>query len=323
MTAPILVTGANGFAGSHLLDQLRDHGAPLVAWRGPGRAPSAEHEIGAIRWVGVDLRDAAAVEAALAEARPAWIFHCAGVAHVAESWRQATRTLEINALGTHHLLRAARSLRLDARIVIPSSALVYRPSDTPLTEAHPPAPATPYGLTKLAQELVALAGHADGLAVIVARPFNHIGPRQDPAFVTSGFARQIARAEAGLGEPVIQVGNLDARRDVTDVRDTVRAYRLLAERGAPGRVYNICSGVAPPIQDLLDRLVARARVPVEVRPDPARLRPSDNPVLLGSAERIRAELGWQPVIPIDRSLEDVLDYWRATIAAGDDPAGPA
>ena len=315
MTGPILVTGANGFAGSHLLDQLRGGDAPLVAWSGPGREPGPEHRAGDIGWTAVDLRDGAAVEAALAGARPARIFHLGGIAHVAESWRQTTLTLDVNVLGTHHLLRAARRLRLDARIVIPGSALVYRPSADALTEDHPIRPATPYGLTKLAQELVGLAGHADdGLAVIVARPFNHIGPRQHAAFVVSSFARQIARAEAGLAEPVIHVGNLDARRDVTDVRDTVRAYRVLADRGEPGRVYNVCRGSAPSIRELLDRLVARARVAVEVRVDPERLRPSDNPVVLGDHGRIRRELGWEPAVPLDQSLEDVLDDWRAQVA---------
>ena len=313
---PILITGANGFAGSHLLDQLRGGDAPLVAWSGPGRQPGPEHLAGDIRGIDVDLRDGPAVEAALADTRPARIFHLGGIAHVAESWQQTTLTLDVNARGTHHLLRAARRLGLDARVVVPSSALVYRRSTGPLAETDPIRPATPYGLAKLAQEMVALAGHAhDGLSVVVARPFNHIGPRQDAAFVVSGFARQIARAEAGLDEPVIHVGNLDARRDVTDVRDTVRAYRLLADGGEPGRVYNVCRGSAASIRELLDRLVARARVAVEVRVEAARLRPSDNPVVLGDPGRIRRALGWQPTIPLDRSLEDVLDDWRAQTAA--------
>ena len=316
MTGPILVTGANGFAGSHLLDQLRGGEAPLWAWSGPGREPGPEHRAGDIRWVAVDLRDGGAVEAALAEARPARIFHLGGIAHVAGSWQQTTLTLQVNVLGTHHLLRGVRRLGLEARLVIPGSALVYRRSTEPLTEDHPIEPASPYGLTKLAQELVGLAGHADdGLAVVVARPFNHIGPRQDAGFVVSSFARQIARAEAGLAEPVIHVGNLDARRDVTDVRDTVRAYRLLAAGGEPGRVYNICSGSAPSIRELLDRLVARARVPVEIRVDPARLRPTEHPGLVGDAGRIRRDVGWQPTIPLDRSLEDVLADWRGQVAA--------
>jgi GDP-4-dehydro-6-deoxy-D-mannose reductase len=310
---PILVTGANGFAGSHLLDQLRGGDGPLVAWSGPGREPRPEHLAGDIGWTAVDLRDGHAVEAALADAHPSHIFHLGGVARVAESWQQTTLTLEVNVLGTHHLLRAIRRLGLKARIVVPGSALVYGPSADALTEDHPVRPVTPYGLTKLAQELVGLGGHADGLAVIAARPFNHIGPRQDEGFAVSSFARQIARAEAGLDEPMIKVGNLDARRDVTDVRDVVRAYRLLADRGTPGRVYNICSEAAPAIRDLLDRLVALAHVPVGIHVDPARMRPSDNPVVLGSAKRIREELGWRPSVGLDRSLEDTLNDWRSAV----------
>ncbi len=318
MTDPILVTGANGFAGSHLLDQLRGGEAPLWAWSGPGRQPGPDHCAGDIRWAAVDLRDGRAVEAALADARPARIFHLGGIAHVAESWRQTTLTLDVNVLGTHHLLRAARRLGLDARIVVPSSALVYRPSAEALTESHPIGPTSPYALAKLAQELVGLAGHFDdGLAVVVARPFNHVGPRQDAGFVISSVARQIARAEAGLSDPVIHVGNLDARRDVTDVRDTVRAYRLLADGGEPGQIYNICRGAAPSIRELLDLLVAKARVGVEVRIDPDRVRPSDNPVVLGDPGYIRRALGWQPTVPLDQSLEDVLDDWRSTVGGGE------
>jgi len=150
----------------------------------------------------------------------------------------------------------------------------------------------------------------DGLHVTIARAFNHMGPRQDPFFAASGFARRIADIEAGRWEPEIAVGNLDARRDLTDVRDTVRAYRLILERGAPGRPYNVCSGRAITIRELLDRLLSRARVPIRIRVDAARLRPNDVPLLLGDPTRIQTELGWQPEIPLDRTLDDLLDDWR-------------
>jgi GDP-4-dehydro-6-deoxy-D-mannose reductase len=154
----------------------------------------------------------------------------------------------------------------------------------------------------------AAAGH-----VIVARPFNHAGPRQSDAYVTSSFARQIAESEAGLRDPVLRVGNLEARRDVTDVRDTVRAYRLLAARGRPRRPYNVCRGVAFRIGDLLEKLVRQSHAPIRVEVDPARLRPSDNPIVLGSAERLQVETGWEPRIGIDRSLSDLLEYWRQIV----------
>ena len=158
------------------------------------------------------------------------------------------------------------------------------------------------------------ARELDGLHVTIARAFNHMGPRQDPFFAASGFARRIADIEAGRWEPEIAVGNLDARRDLTDVRDTIRAYRLILERGTPGRPYNVCSGRAITIRELLDRLLARARVPIRVRVDPARLRPNDVPLLLGDPTRIQTELGWQPEIPLDRTLDDLLDDWRSAPA---------
>jgi GDP-4-dehydro-6-deoxy-D-mannose reductase len=145
---------------------------------------------------------------------------------------------------------------------------------------------------------------------MIARAFNHFGPRQDPWFVASGFARRIADIEAGRWAPEISVGNLDARRDLTDVRDTVRAYRMILERGAPGRAYNVCSGRAIAIRELLDMLLARARVPIEIKIDPARYRPNDLPLLVGDPGRLRDELGWQPEVPLSRTIDDLLEYWR-------------
>jgi GDP-4-dehydro-6-deoxy-D-mannose reductase len=188
--------------------------------------------------------------------------------------------------------------------------MVYRPADEPLTEDHALVPPSPYGVSKLAQELLGCRGASDGLSVTIARAFNHFGPRQDPFFVASGFARRIADIEAGRWEPEIAVGNLDARRDLTDVRDTVRAYRLILERGVAGRAYNVCSGCAIAIRDLLQELLARARVPIRVRIDPNRYRPNDVPLLLGDPSRIQDELGWTAEIPLERTLDDLLDYWR-------------
>jgi GDP-4-dehydro-6-deoxy-D-mannose reductase len=152
----------------------------------------------------------------------------------------------------------------------------------------------------------------DGPQVLVARAFNHFGPRQDPWFVGSGFARRIADIEVGRWEPDIAVGNLDARRDLTDVRDTVKAYRQILERGVPGRIYNVCSGHAIAIRELLDLLLSRARVPIRIKVDPARYRPNDQPLIVGDPTRIRTELGWTPEIPIEQTLDDLLEFWRAT-----------
>jgi GDP-4-dehydro-6-deoxy-D-mannose reductase len=260
----------------------------------------------------VDLLRAASLDAALAAAPPSAIFHLAGFADVNAAWRASAQALRVNALGTHHLLGAAARRGPDVPVLVVSSALVYRSSPAPIDEGRPLAPSTPYGMSKLAQEMT--AAHSRCRRVFVARPFNHAGPRQSDAYVTSGFARQIAEIEAGVREPVLRVGNLESRRDLTDVRDTVRAYRLIVERGQPGRPYNVCSGRAHRIADLVEMLVARARVRIRVETDPARLRPSDTPVVVGSFERLHADTGWEPRVPIERTLADLLDHWRTAIA---------
>jgi len=307
MPTTILVTGAAGFAGSHLVDLLARDGAGIVAWHRPGGGPP--RDVPGTRWEAVDLHDRNAVDAAIARAQPSAVYHCAGAAHVGRSWESTETTFATNVRGTHHLLEALEQVAAPARVLIPSSALVYASAVEALTEEHPLVPASPYGLSKLAQEMLGVRTNGP-LAVTIARAFNHFGPRQDPYFVASGFARRIADIEHGRWEPQISVGNLDARRDLTDVRDTVRAYRLILERGLPGRPYNVCSGRAIAIRDLLDQLIARARVPVEVRVDPARYRPNDTPLLLGDPGRLRDELGWTAQIPIEQTLDDLLEYWR-------------
>ena len=307
MSSEILVTGAAGFAGSHLIDLLVHSGANVIAWHRPGGSPPREQP--GARWDAVDLLDQAQVQAAIERTRPSAVYHCAGAAHVGRAWDSTESTFATNVRGTHHVLQALERSGIAARVLVPSSALVYASADEALTENHPLLPSSPYALSKLAQEM--LASKTIGtLAVTIARPFNHVGPRQDPHFVASGFARRIADIELGRWAPEISVGNLDARRDLTDVRDTVRAYQMILERGQPGRPYNICSGRAISIRELLDLLIARARVPVDVKVDPARYRPNDTPLLLGDPARLRDELGWTPEIPIERTLDDLLEYWR-------------
>ena len=299
MADPTLVTGAAGFAGSHLLDLLnRVSDAPVVGW---------SH-------ADVDLLDASAVDRHVAALRPAVIYHCAGAAHVGESWSGARATLAVNVLGTHHLLDALRKSGRRARVLITGSAYVYRPQNRALTEEDALGPSSPYALSKLAQEMLGKRGSVeDGQDVFLARSFNHIGPRQSPSFAASAFAKQIAEIEAGRRENVIEVGNLESARDFTDVRDTVRAYRDIVERGRPGVVYNVCSGRAEKIRSLLDRLVSLSSVRVTVRVDPVRYRPVDTPMLLGSREKITSELGWHPEMPLEQTLADLLDYWRKRV----------
>ena len=263
----------------------------------------------------MDLLDAAAVRAAVDEVRPTAVYHLAGATHPGRSWNHVEATLATNVRGTHHLLEALRAAKVQASMLIPSSAMVYKPLEAPLAEDGPLVPPNPYGFSKLAQEQLALRAVRDGIDVRIARPFNHIGPRQDSSFVASDFARQIAEIEAGRRGPENVVGNLDARREMTDVRDTVRAYRLLMQYGRTGRPYNVSSGVAQPIRTLLEQLIARARVAIAVRTDPARLRPNDMPLLVGDPSRIASELGWRPSIPLEKTLHDVLEYWRRELTS--------
>ena len=304
----ILITGAAGFAGGHLLDLLANGEDDLVAWHRPGGRPP--REVPRTTWEGIDLLDRARVADAVARLHPSTVYHCAGAAHVGRSWNDTESTFAVNVRGTHHLLDALQRTSVPARVLVPSSALVYASAAEPLTEAHPLVPNSPYGVSKLAQEM--LAQRTNGtVTVAVARPFNHFGPRQDPHFAASGFARRIADIERGRCPPEISVGNLDARRDLTDVRDTVRAYQLIVERGQPGRPYNVCSGRAVQIRDLLDMLLARARVPVAVAIDPSRYRPNDTPLLVGDPSRLRDDLGWEAAIPIEQTLDDLLAFWRS------------
>jgi GDP-4-dehydro-6-deoxy-D-mannose reductase len=307
-----LVTGAAGFAGSHLLDQLLEREPAVDAWArtGGARPPTRDPRI---NWLDLDVLDRAAVHEAISRLQPSIVYHCAGAADVGTSWADPVTPVKVNAMGTHHLLDAVRSATSTTKVVVVGSAAVYRPSTAALDEDAATGPTSPYGFSKLAQEMIAAA--VRDFPVVIARPFNHAGPRQSSSYVTSSFARQIAEIEAAGKPPTLRVGNLDARRDVTDVRDVARAYQLLGERGQAARIYNICSGQAYRIGDLLEQLLSRARKSIAVEHDPARMRPSDQPVILGSAARAASELGWRPTIPIADTLTDLLEYWRDRVAA--------
>jgi GDP-4-dehydro-6-deoxy-D-mannose reductase len=313
-TGPVLVTGAAGFAGSHLLDALRGQGATVQGWARPDTPAFFGHLPPGVSWRHVELLDFAAVREAVADFRPSVIFHLAGAAHVGQSWQAVVPTLEVNVMGTENILEADRQLRLDASILVTGSASVYRDSEEPLSEEAELAPLSPYAVSKLAQEQLAIrAARDDGQRVFVTRPFNHIGPRQAPSFAAASFARQIARIEGGGAPPLIRVGNLSPRRDLTDVRDTVQAYIAVVARGTPGVVYNVCSGAAPRMQDVLDGLRRRAAVAVEVETDPALYRPHDAPVVVGDHQRLTRDTGWQPAIPLEQTLDELLAFWREVV----------
>lgn len=310
---PIIVTGAAGFAGSYVVEALAGRGR-VVGWMHRASPPADVASLA--EWEQVDLLNVGQVRAAVARVKPSGLIHCAGAPNVAHSWRDTVTPLSINILATHHLLDALRRTDTRCRVVVPSSATVYKPSMQVLREDSAVGPANPYAVSKLAQEELSLrSAREDGLEVIVTRSFNHTGPRQTAAFAAPNMARQIAMIEKGLAEPVIKVGNLDAQRDFTDVRDVARAYVMLLDNGTPSTVYNVCSGVARVMRSVLDALAARSHVDVLIESDPALMRPSDTPLMLGDATKLRRETSWRPEIPFDQTLDDLLNYWRAVTTA--------
>jgi GDP-4-dehydro-6-deoxy-D-mannose reductase len=312
MSGPILVTGAAGFVGGHLLDVLVHGSAPVIGWHRPDTAPSALHP--QITWTALELLDREAVARAIADLRPDAIYHLAGAAHVAASWQNTLETYQGNILATHHLFYALRAAGLRPRLLISGSATIYRPQDRPIREDDPLGPISPYATSKLAQEMLACRVHGeDHVPVLLARSFNHVGPRQDPSYVAPGIARQIALIEAGRQEPVLTMGSLAPQRDLTDVRDTVRAYVAMMAAGTPARPYNVCSGRALSIGALVETFIARAHRTVRIVEDASRFRPNDVPLLVGDYSRLAADTGWAPQIPFEQTVDDLLAYWRARI----------
>lgn len=302
------MTGAAGFVGSYLVERLLDEGADVVGWQRPGTSPLTD---AALRWMTVELVDPADVGRALAELRPAAVYHLAGSAHAADSWTHTRETFEGNVLTTHHLLQGLRRADLAPRVLITGSATIYAPAPEALTESSPIRPGSPYATSKLAQEMIAAqAWREHGIPVLLARSFNHVGPRQTPAYVAPSIARQITLIERGELPPVLKMGNLDPERDVMDVRDTVRAYTAMMASAEPGVPYNVCGGRPVRIGDLVDLFRARAKRPVEIEQDPARMRPNDVPRLVGSHARLTAATGWTPTVPLEQTVEDLLEWWR-------------
>ncbi len=305
----VLVTGAGGFVGSHLIELLERDQHEVVAWLRPGTQPLVR---GArVAWSEIEMHDRGAVARAMAAAAPEQIYHLAGVAHVGESWAHTYETFAGNVLATHHLLDALRRASLAPRVLLTSSAFVYAPLDRAITERDLVRPNSPYGTSKVAQEMLGRrAWEDDGVPVLIARSFNHVGPRQAPSFVASSIAKQIAEIEAGKKAPTLSMGNIDAERDIMDVRDTVRAYRSMMSSANPGIPYNVCSGVPVQVRTLVELMTSKATVPIAIEQDPARLRPNDTPLVLGDHTRLTADTGWKPEIPLATTVEDLLAYWR-------------
>lgn len=313
-----LVTGILGFAGSHLCEHLLAEGWEVEGTRLHSEPYFLPPEAASrVILYNCDLRERAACWQVVEKSHPDVIFHLAAVAFVPRARIQPALAFDTNVLGTVNFLEAVHRHRPDCAVVFISSGEVYgrlAAENVPTSEDAPVRPASYYAATKVAAETMAAAYCREfGLRVIILRPFSHIGPRQSPDFVTSSFARQIAQIEKGIAAPVLSVGNLEAKRDFTDVRDMVRAYRLAASFCQPGVPYNVASGSTWAIREVLDVFLSMSRVRVQVRQDPERLRPSDTPIFRGDATRFRQCTRWSPTIPLEQSLRDILDYWRQRV----------
>jgi GDP-4-dehydro-6-deoxy-D-mannose reductase len=313
----VLVTGVTGFAGSHLVDYMLERGDceifGIQRWR--SRTENIEHILGRFTMLECDLRDASSARDTLERVKPDWIFHLAAQSFVPTSWIAPTESLTTNVLCQVNLFEAVRRIGLQCRIQLACSSEEYGmvlPGELPIRETNPLRPLSPYAVSKVAQDMLGyqywMSWKVDSVRT---RGFNHEGPRRGPVFVASDFAKQIADIEKGRKPPVMFVGNLESKRDFTDVRDMVRAYWLALEKCEPGEVYNICRGRAWSIREVLDLLLGMTKARIEVRQDPERLRPSDVPVLLGDNSRFVQATGWQPTIPFEQTLRDMLDHWRA------------
>lgn len=312
----VLVTGAGGFAGSHLVKQLLSDGHDV--W-GVVR-PQEKDDTASYPQVTGDLLEPESLNNALAESRPDVVFHLAGQADVGLSWKLPSLTIRVNTIGTVNLLEAIIAFGRP-RVVAVTSADLYGPlplEAMPINEISQPRPYHPYAVSKLAaSQMLALYFRRYQLEIIEARPFNHIGPGQGLGFVVPDFASQVAAIKVGKKAPRLRVGNLQAERDFTDVRDVVRAYTMLAAGGTPGQTYLVCSGRPVPIHQLLDSLIDLADVKVEINDDVSRMRPSDTPCLYGSNDLIRREVGWLPEISLQESLRDVLLEWIDKLSGED------
>lgn len=314
-----LITGITGFAGSHLAELLLSQGSGevhgTIRWR--SRTENIEHLRDKIHLHNCDLRDSSSVNELIYDLKPDRIFHLAAQSFVPMSWTAPSETFVTNVIGQINIFEAVRKWCPECRIQIACSSEEYGlvlPNEVPIKETNPLRPLSPYAVSKVAQDLMGYQYHQSyKLFIIRTRGFNHTGPRRGQVFVTSNFAKQIAEIERGKKPPYLEVGNLNAVRDFTDVRDTVRAYYLILEKGVPGEVYNVATGKGHKIAEVVDILKDLSKVKFEIRQDPKRLRPSDVELLIGDATKLEKITGWQPEIPFEKTLEDLLNYWRERV----------
>jgi GDP-4-dehydro-6-deoxy-D-mannose reductase len=316
LSVRLLITGITGFVGSHMAEYALSQNARVFGssrWR--SKTENVDHLRSRITLVESDLRDLSSVRGLMEAAKPTHVIHLAAQSFVGASWQTPAETLSTNIIAQVNVLEAIRGLRIDPRVLVVGSSEEYgmvHEGELPIRESNPLRPLSPYAVSKVAQDLMGYQYFRSyGLSIVRSRAFNHTGPRRGDVFVESNFAKQVAEIEAGRSEPVVFVGDLRPRRDFSDVRDIVRGYWLLLERGDPGEVYNLCSGRAWSIQEVVSLLLARSTVKgITTTVDPARFRPSDVMVLEGDPSKIEKATGWKAEIPFERTLSELLDYWR-------------
>ncbi|MFH0864190.1 MAG: GDP-mannose 4,6-dehydratase [Candidatus Gottesmanbacteria bacterium] len=318
MVKKALITGITGFAGSHLAELLLKEGIEVYGTTRPrSKTDNIDLIKNKLKLQDADIMDSHSLYSVFVEVKPDYIFHLAAQSFVQTSWASPATTMEMNVVGSVHLFEAIRRAQINPVIQIACSSeeygLVY-PNELPIKEDNPLRPQSPYAVSKVAMDYLGYQyWQSYKMRIIRTRGFNHTGPRRGEVFVTSNFAKQIAEIEKKKKEPVIEVGNLEAQRDWTDVRDMVSAYLMAVEKGKAGEVYNICSGQTIKVKDVLDMLLAMSKVKVKIKQDPARLRPSDVTILLGDNSKFRKATGWKPKIPFKKTMEDLLNYWRERV----------
>jgi GDP-4-dehydro-6-deoxy-D-mannose reductase len=314
----VLITGVTGFVGSHLAEYLLSKNYEvwgIARWR--SSSENIEHIKSKLNIIEADLNDSHSFYNAIHSIKPQQIYHLAAQSFVPTSWISPADTMKTNVIGTINLFEAVRKAGIDPRIQVACSSEQYglvKSDETPIKETNPLRPLSPYAVSKIAQDMLSYQYFKSyGLKIVVTRGFNHTGPRRGEVFVCSNFAKQIAEIEKGVHEAKILVGNLGAIRDFTDVRDMVKGYNLALEKGEPGERYNICSGKGYKIKDVLDMLLKMTDNHIKIEEDPKRMRPSDVEILIGDNSKFCKQTGWKPEIPFEKTLKDLLDYWRKAL----------
>lgn len=313
-----LITGGTGFVGAHLVQLLKSNASAskIAVMASGGSGPRTEAQSG-VEHYDVDIRSAEDVRSVVQNVSPTHICHLAGISAIDASWNSPRLTFEVNVVGAYNLFEAAMSLASPPRILNVSTSQVYARAEGVLTEKSPVSPGSPYAASKAMVELLVVQYRKYSAGgILTARSFNHTGPGQSPNFVLPSIAKQFAEMEDGLRPRKLTVGNIDVKRDFTDVRDVVLAYVALLNRGRIGEAYNVCSGSAVRLADLIREFEAASGIAVEIETDTARLRPNEVSEILGDSTKIRAETGWSPQIPLKKTIQDLLDYWREMIKGG-------